>query len=205
MDFERAIDTQRHRLLRLVAGLLVLVGFLSVGPVSRGFSDWVCRYVGPRLSRSEAAARYLLIAHARRTAARCGDAIDHDQFADCIASVRVADDADISLSACRSRLWALRALLMNLPQQAARLLRRMESLGRRPVRVDRIARIVDAEISAALHDWRLVGARIERPPDTAFQVIDLLAKRSAFSLPSETRREAKAFERLEGRKAFLPI
>ena len=38
VDFEQALETQRHRLLRIIAGLVVLVGCLAVGPVSVSYT-----------------------------------------------------------------------------------------------------------------------------------------------------------------------
>jgi len=126
VDIERALETQRLRLLRMVAGLVVLVGFLSAHPVSRGFSIWTCRFVGSILSRAEAAARYLVIAQARM-------------------------------------LKALRAILMDLPRHALRLLRRIEKQSR--VDTHQPSPYPDTRLSTSCHDWRLAGNRIDRPPD----------------------------------------
>ena len=165
MDFEEIIETQRLRLLRLVAGLVVLVGFLSLGPVSRGFSVWSCHFVGSILSRAEAAGRYLVIAQARMIVAREGVAIDRSAFEDALARVVPVDSAESSLSECRGRLMALRALLLNLPRYARHLLRQ---IARRTRSSDQPALRPAARCSVTLRDWRLAAARIERPPDRRF-------------------------------------
>ena len=167
MDIERALETQRLRLLRVIAGLVVLLGFLSVGPVSRGFSVWVCGFVGPVLARAEAAARYLVIAHAYRMAGRSGFDLDRRQISESFAGAFVTDDPDVSLLECQRRLKALRAVLMDLPLHALRLLRRIEKQRRRAMRADQASPDMDADISESLCQWRLAGNRIERPPITA--------------------------------------
>lgn len=158
MDIERALETQRLRLLRMVAGLVVLVGFLSAHPVSRGFSIWTCRFVGSILSRAEAAARYLVIAQARMMDARNGIDVS---FSESLALV--TDDADVSPTEYQRRLKALRAILMDLPRHALRLLRRIEKQSR--VDTHQPSPYPDTRLSTSCHDWRLAGNRIDRPPD----------------------------------------
>jgi len=165
VDFETALETQRLRLLRLVAGLIVLLGVLSVGPVSRGFSSWTCHFVGSILSRAEAAARYLVIAHAHRMVARSGLDVERSQISGTLASSFAADDAVVSVSECLRRLTVLRGVLMDLPRAALRLLRRIEKQGRRAMQTHRPPFCADTDFSASLRDWRLAGTRIERPPD----------------------------------------
>ena len=165
MDMERAIETQRLRLLRLLAGLLVAIGFLSVGPVSRGFSDWACGFVGSVLSRAEAAARCLVIAQARLIAERMGSGIDRSLFSMPAIHDFSDSDTDVSLSDLHRRLCALRALLSNLPRHALRLLRRIEKRKQGGALTDRRLPRFDPSISAALHPARRAGNRIERPPD----------------------------------------
>ena len=179
MDFERTLETQRLRLLRIVAGLLFAVGVLLVGPVSRGFSVWVCRSVASVLSRAELAARYLVIAQARMMAVQRGFDWDVRLFADSQASAAASSSAPPSVAACRARLWALRAVLMNLPRYAERLLRRIQAhlRGRNPVPSLRFAPI----LSTALCASRRAALRIERPPDKSGFVATF------FSPPSRMR------------------
>jgi len=160
-------ETQRHRLLRIVAGLVVLVGFLAVGPVSRRFSDWTLGFVGSVLSRAEAAARYLLITEACLIISRNGLDLDRRRIPEFLAPVVIVDDdgMDISLTNCQGRLRALRAVLMDLPRYAGRLLRRMEKQVRRTTSGDQASPRPEQNQSALLGRWRLAAKRVERPPD----------------------------------------
>ncbi len=165
MDFERAIETQRLKLLRVVAGLVVLVGVLSLGPVSRGFSVSICSFVGAMLSRAETAARYLVIAQARLLAVRGGMAVEQIQFSEFLARAFVADETGISLPDCRERLKALLAVLMNLPRHAARLIRRIEKQMRGMARTSQLLPRFDQGQPVARRFWTVLTTRIERPPD----------------------------------------
>jgi len=165
VDFEQAIETQRLRLLRIVAGLIILLGVLSLGPVSRGFSVWTCRFVESILSRAEAAARYLIIAHAYQMIARSGMDLNRKQISESLAREFATDGADVSLSECQRRLKVLRAVLKDLPRAALRLLRLIEKQSRRAMSTDQPSRFPHSRLSTSLHDWRLAGMRIERLPD----------------------------------------
>ena len=164
MDFQQALEIQRFRLLRLVAGLAVLLGVLSVGPVSRCFSVSICRFVGSVLSRAETAARYLVIAQARSMVARSGIEVDQREIFACLDRVLIQDDDDVSLSDCQRRLNGLRAVLRDLRRSALRLLRWIEKQNRRTLQT-RQPSPCTAHLSASLRDWKLATVRIERPPD----------------------------------------
>ena len=163
MDFEQALETQRHRLLRIIAGLVVLVGCLAVGPVSRGFSEWILGFVRSILSGAETASRYLLIAQASSLAARSGQGIAPSQIAASVHLVSAMAEADCSLSGCQRRLKALRLLLSDLPNRALRLLRRIAKEIRRSAD-QRSPRIVIG-LFTPLRSWRRAAIRVERPPD----------------------------------------
>ena len=165
MDMELAIETQRLRLHRLVAGLLVIVGFLSFGPVSRGFSDWTSRFVGSILSRAEAAARFLVIAQARRIATRHGFDGDHGKLLLVFTHELGACGTNPSLSDLRGRLEALQAVLKDLSRHALRLLRRLEKQCRRAACAYRHLPRAEERFLASLQGWRMAAIRIERPPD----------------------------------------
>jgi hypothetical protein len=139
----------------MVAGLLALVGFVSVAPFSRGFTGSICQFVASILSRAEAAAQLLVIAQARRMGAGAG--IDTDRRL-------------ISLAMCRRRLKALRSVLMDLPRCSLRLLRRIEKRARRALCADRPLHGFQARLADTLCAWRLAPSRIERPPDKTFRV-----------------------------------
>ena len=170
MDFEQAINTQRLRLLRMVAGLLALVGFVSVAPFSRGFTGSICQFVASILSRAEAAAQLLVIAQARRMGAGAGIDTDRRLISERLARAHAAEDADISLAMCRRRLKALRSVLMDLPRCSLRLLRRIEKRARRALCADRPLHGFQARLADTLCAWRLAPSRIERPPDKTFRV-----------------------------------
>lgn len=170
MEFETALETQRLKLLRLLAGWLAAVAFLAALPFSPALSRWVGGVVLSVLARAEAAAQYLVIAQARLIAAQTGRAVDSERFSD----FRIPSGADRasagSLTDLRLRLEALRVLLEDLPRFALRLLRRAEK---------RAGRLGGTRLTAprpvtgdpeALCPWRLARLRIERPPDkTSFE------------------------------------
>ena len=186
MDFERTLETQRLKLLRIVAGLVVVVGVLAIGPVSRRFSDWTLGFVESILSRAEAAAQYLIIAQAGLMASRSGSDIDQSRISERLARVSVVDETNVALSECRRRLKGLRAVLFDISGHAARLLRRIEKQMRRALCGVQRSSWPEQTVGSALLDWHLPTIRIERPPDKP----DFA---SLFFLPpSETRREALA-------------
>jgi len=162
VTIEQAIQTQRSRLLRLVAGLLVVLGFLSVGPVSRSFSDWACGYVSSILSRAELAARYLVIAQARRIVVRRGVTVDFRRvLEECAFDTR---EGDLSLSDCIARLRVLQRILRNLSHHALRLIRWIEKRTRAAC-TDQAMPRPNVPLSASLQNWQLAKTRVERPPD----------------------------------------
>jgi len=148
-----------------------LVGFLSVGPVSRGFSIWACGFVGSILSRAEAAARYLVIAQAASIMARSGTNLESGRFSEVFGDAFLVDETEVSLTTCRERLKALRAVLMDLPRHAARLIRRIEKHTRRAVRGCQVLPKPDRESSVSICGGRRAVMRIERPPDKGFALI----------------------------------
>ena len=168
MDFERTLEIQRLRLLRLVAGLLVAVGFLSALPVSRSFSARSCQFIGSVLSRAEAAARCLVIVQARMIAAQSGRTIDRRSLSDSINRALAMNETDGTVFTCQRRLKALRAMVSDLPRHALRLLHRIDKHQRRTGRTCGVSPRPDLILAAALSDLRLADGRIERPPEKAF-------------------------------------
>ena len=165
MDIERTLETQRLKLLRIVAGLWVVVGVLAIGPVSRRFFDWTLGFVGSILLRAEAAAKYQVIAQMRLIVSRSGMPIDQGRIFERLARIAVEDETDLSLSECRWRLKRLRAVLMDIPHYAARLLRRIEKQMRRASSTTRLGPVPTLYLSALFSDWELADLRIERPPE----------------------------------------
>ena len=196
---ERTIETQRLRLLRLVAGLFVVVGFLSVGPVSRSFSLWARGFIGPILSRAEAAVGYLVIAQARRMAARTGDTADRSRFSVSVAPEFASCERDFSLWDARGRLKVLQAVLTDLPRYALRLLRRIEKQRARGAGASRSVPRPGAHFSALLCDGLLARNRIERPPDKIERQINHACQlRCPSALPPVTGREAMTVGHVSG-------
>ncbi len=161
MSIEQAIETQRLRLLRLVAGLLAAVVFLSVGPLPRLFSSTVS-YI---LIRAEAAAQYLLIAYAGLIVDKKQSAINRAQLLEYAPAISLEEKA-FSPVCLRRRLIALRKVLEDLPRYALRLLHRIEKHIRRAQPISRTkATPFPADTLKVFCVKRLTGNRIERPPD----------------------------------------
>ena len=165
MNIERTLETQRHRLLRIVAGLLIVIGVLAIGPVSRRFSDWTLGFVLSVLPRLEAAVRYLAITQACLSISREGLDVDRHRFAASVGPEICLDVSGLSLAECRARLRAFRAVLRNLPRHALRLLRRSNASLARASDLFRHVTPPRSTLSSSLDDWRLIGVRVERPPD----------------------------------------
>jgi len=139
---------------------------LSVGPVSRGFSVWASEFVGSVLSRAEMAARYLVIAEARRMVAGNGGA---ERRRLPVSSLPAITACETELSLCdllRGRLKALQAVLMDLPRHARRFLRWIEKQNREEC-AERNLPSPCAYLSISVRIWRLPKFRIDRPPDRA--------------------------------------
>jgi len=169
VTIEQAIETQRLRLLRLVAGLFAVVGFLSVGSVSRSFSIWACGFVDTILSRAELATRYLVIVQARRLAKRYSANSDINRLLARLECASDAPETELSVANCRARLKALQAVLIDLPRHALRLLRRIGKQSLRDGFADQRVPRRSGCVSTDLCDMWLVD-RIERPPDIKFTV-----------------------------------
>ena len=179
MDLERAVETQRDALLRLLARLLFLVEVIACTPVSGRIPRWVSSMVSGVLHRAEMATGYLLIACARVLVAKGMSGglqkIPAPKDAapvlvwDCIRETAhfSLDDA-VSASGLLMRIRALRAVLENLPREALRLLQRHADARfarRKMVFGDR--QVCDFERSIMPAMARLCAARLERPPDKA--------------------------------------
>lgn len=168
MDIERDMERLRLRLLRLVAGWLVAVAFLSAAPFSCAVTRWVGEFLFSVLSKAEAAAQSLVFVQARLLAARSGGRVDSACLRDFRLRDTGKDEPDLALATLRKRLDALRALLEDLPRSGARLLRRAEKRARRLLGTERERPALPSPATldgAALCIWRLATLRIERPPD----------------------------------------
>lgn len=165
MDIERALETQRQRLLRIIATLVGVVGVLTLGPVSCRFSDWTLSFVHSILRRAEAATKNLVITQAYLIGGRSGLRMDARQIAGCLAPILPTSETEISLPDCQKRLKALRLILSDLPRHAARLVRRIDKEARRAVRTIRVPHHGEGSSFALLSESQLITNRIERPPD----------------------------------------
>jgi len=163
---EQAIETQRLRLLRIIAGLLTLVAVASMGPVSRMFPLHVRSFVWSILSRAELAAANLVIAQAGVFATLSRNEVDRARLFHCAAIRNAhAPERDVipALTILRRRLRILRNILEHLPHHGMRLLRRAARHRKARIRQPR----ADYALSRVptLDDMRLVLDRVERPPD----------------------------------------
>ena len=168
MDLERAIDTQRDALLRLLARLLFAVQVVSCGPFRGRVPRWVSWAVSSILDRAEMAAGYLIIASVRAVMAKgvmsLADRTRLDPVTLCgyrSGDFDLSPDEAVSAQGLLSRIRALKALLENLPHYARRALARhaqsAPSYSASAPRPNMTIRPVAA--------WRHIAQRIERPPD----------------------------------------
>ena len=134
MDMEQALETQRFKLLRLLAGLAVVVGFLFVAPIAPAWSRWIRGYVFSLLRRAEPAAQSLVLVQACVLAKGCGEAVDVSRLARRSFPGEADDEALPSLAALSRRMDALRRVLEDLPRHGRRLLQRA---------MKRVAELVD--------------------------------------------------------------
>lgn len=170
MEIERKLESLRLRLLRLVAGLLVAVMFASGRPISSALSRWITRAILPLVPCAEAAARHLAIAQARIIADRRGSAVDLAGMPDADHSGQALWRSGETLGDLRKRLFALLAMLEDLPRHGACLLRRAEKrLARHSSTRSRRRTGPAVRGRSALRPRRRTARRIERPPDKSYR------------------------------------
>ncbi len=161
---ERALEVQRHRLLRVLAGLVLAVRFLSAGPVSHAFSRWAREVLSSVLSRAELAAQYLVVVQARLIAERSGEPVDLQRMIDIAHSNSASVVSKDTICGLRQRLLAVQTLLNDLPRRGQRLFRRSEGAIRQVV--SEALSLLCLETQPSLDTaWRIAPARVERPPD----------------------------------------
>ncbi len=157
MDLEQALETQRVKLLRLLAGWFALVGVLSAGPFQLPVPRWILAFFDTLLIRAELAAQYLLTASIFLQGA--GNAVVLGDVPKPTMS-RAEDDVPSPAELLR-RMEKLRSLLENLPQHA------LQRSGQRQnsSAFDWSRRGVEMiECKAAMHrQW--FAPRLARPPD----------------------------------------
>jgi len=159
VDLERALDTQRVRLLRLVTGWAILLGALSVGPLALPVPRWVRAFFETVLIRAELAAQYLLYTCAVIDGK--GDVVEGGPAA---RVCRAAEAETPSVEALLHRMKVLCEVLDHLPRHARRLVRVRQRAG---VAFDYAApkRFAPAWnwLVMVRTDWTV--PRVERPPD----------------------------------------
>ena len=127
MEMERAIETQRLALLRLLAGWQIAVAVLTAAPFAPAFTRWVCGLVFSVLLKAEAAAECLVFVQARLIASERGGSVDLAWPSRTgIGRSGDVDEPPCPAELCR-RLKALRRLLDDLPKHGRRLLRRIQA------------------------------------------------------------------------------
>ena len=158
MDIETALETQRFRLLRLLAGLVFALKFVSFAPAGSMMPHWVRRYVSSVLVRAEFAAQCLVFACARvlfgrrAVEAAVGSAPALRPFED------FTEDG-LSTALLLRRIAALQTVLRDLPRYARRLVQRCLKTRPAPARYEMpSAGKFPAPCAAA-------DTRIDRPPD----------------------------------------
>ncbi len=121
MDLEAALETQRLRLLRLVAGLLMAVGCLSGGSLRLPLPQSLRSFFASVLTRAELAGNNLVsVAVCLQGGACCGVSADMPQ------PPRWYEDGDApSVAALMRRMATLRAILEDLSGAARRVMRKM--------------------------------------------------------------------------------
>jgi len=159
VNLERALDTQRVRLLRLVTGWIILLGVLSVGPLALPVPRWVRVFFETVLIRAELAANYML--HTSALMQGNGDVVDCGPAA---RVCRMVDAETQSVEALLHRMKALCDLLDHLPRHARRLVRVCQCAG---VAFDYATapHFSVRRNHAAMGDMDWTAPRVERPPD----------------------------------------
>lgn len=161
LEIEHGIRAQWLKLLRIIAGLLTVVTFVSLVPFSCECRRWVREMVFSVLSRAECAAHHLVIAQARLMAGQQGLSVDPERLFHAAATRRSPVAALPTVRGLWVRLRALRALLLDLPRHGDRLLRRaLRRLSEQPK-----TRGFTPIEPPMLRVWRLAAVRVERPPD----------------------------------------
>lgn len=150
VDLEQSLETQRVRLLRLLAGWIAMLGVLSFGPVALPLPQWI---------RAELATQFLVQAAALNKATS-GLAVSVPLEA--VRGRRVVEVP--SARALLGRMEALRDVLENLPRYARRLLQVRNAAGEAlDFSVPPCLGPALGQLATINPDW--TPPRIERPPD----------------------------------------
>ena len=164
LDIEAAYETQRLKLLRLLAGLLYIVAFVSVLPVASVMPVRVRAYVASVLDRAEAAADCLVIVAASLL---FGYRMPPENDLPMPLNAECLDERDVSAEHLLQRIAALRAVLKNLPRYAKRLVQRCAELWEE--RACEFVAVIQCGLEDTLRAGQFLLPRVERPPDKRFR------------------------------------
>ena len=120
MDFERAMETQRLKLLRILTGLALVVVFVARIPAVSMMPRWVCAAVLAQLVRIESAINSLIIVASVAVCGYRGEALRLPSPAHLDRSRR-----DVPIAGLLRQITRLQAILDDLPGYARHLMRRM--------------------------------------------------------------------------------
>lgn len=185
MDIERALETQRHALLRLLAGLVMAVEFVSRGPFQGALPRWVQSFIHSILRRAEEAAQCLVtvtvwvltkngvtvpsssVQRSARAENTGDDAAPEDGRGDEELPKASPDDL-LPTDSLRQRMQAMQDMVEDLPGHALRLMRKRagQRIAKHPTVMfsdDRTRDLIQA--FGGIQRIRLLTPRIERPPD----------------------------------------
>ena len=195
MAIEQALETQRTKLLRLLAGWLVIAEWLPVAPFVGELPRWLRSFLGSLVTRAEFAAQSLVFVSARLQAQNgLGEWIgpQPDAFAVDEANGWISDGVP-STGALLRRMKALRALLDDLPRAGRRLWRRCKK--RQPSLLRAGAWSRDEELFPVAQNearWKKsIARRLKRPPDKSHLSVP---KPGDLTPSSQPGRKAKACE-----------
>lgn len=169
---EQALEIQRLKLLRLLAGWIAVVEWVLVAPFIGGLPHWMRVFLGSVLTRAELAAQQLIFVSAC-VQARPGFALARSGSVafDASGAEDGSTDEVLATKALVRRMKALHVLLEDLPRQGRRLLRRAAK--RRSCAVaDGWRRLGEERFTVApcgMRDKALPTRRIERPPDKCLE------------------------------------
>ncbi len=169
VEIERALETQRVKLLRLLAGWISVVAFVTAGPFVGELPRWFRSFLESVLMRAEYAAQNLVFVSAclsAKTGLQGALEGPASLQPDDRCEVNEAETAVPSTEALLRRMKALLTLLQDLPRHGMRSARSVSK--REPARTARHGISEDREQTSetsALLIWRVAMPRVERPPD----------------------------------------
>ena len=151
---ERALETQRLALLRVLAGLAMALRLVSFAPVVSMLPRWVRLHVSSVLMRSEVASQSLVYVAACVYFGHRGD------WPGMPTQVEAVPEDGFSSEVLLRRIAALRAVLQDLPRYAKRLMTR-----RKETRETTYREWPPLNVEMLPPPPFPLQARIERPPD----------------------------------------